>query len=323
MLLGATASHAATDPGVCLNAIDEELTHYLAYDVSIFANPDARRQAEHIASMEPAIKWLRGLLDGCRRGDCVPLADALHDKPDQVKSAAPHFSGAATECAAALYSASCAAGTPQACTTLGNLYLYGAGRLKRDRNRALRFLRAECNLRGGDCESVRDAKNQFFARHIIAVSGYFGFDNAGEDNTSLPLGGEAGVLRMFGDWKSTGGTRGVVFGLGVAGQAEYATGHTRVGANLGLLLWTMKLRTGYVAELAGTEAGRRDLRLELVLSAPWAHAPLRMVFRGDIPLAAGAMDAHARLGFLVELGWNFGLDGRSPRLRDFGFPLAF
>jgi hypothetical protein len=216
----------------------------------------------------------------------------------------------------------CAQGAPDACGVIGTLHLPGAIRMRPDRARALQFLTAECRLRGGDCDDVaRDVKERFYARHLLAVSGYVGYVGDGSDeNATVPVGGELGLLRLFGGWLPAIHKRGVVFGMGAGVHGEYANGRSRVGASVSGLLWTFALKAGYLAELDGAEAGRRDLRLDLVTSAPWAHAPLRLVFRLDVPIEGGT--AGVRGGFLVELGWSFALDGRRPRLGDFAFPLA-
>ena len=198
------------------------------------------------------------------------------------------------------------------------MYLFG-GSLAVDCSRARHFFAAECMLRGGDCDDVdRDVKEHFYDMSLITVSGYVGFENETEgDRYAVPVGGELGLLRIFGDWVPASGTRGTPFGVVVAAQGEYASGNVRVGPSLAAMLWTMKLRAGYMSELDGDSVVRRDVRLELALSAPWVQAPLRMVFRGDLPVGG---DENARLGFFLEVGWNFALDGKRPTLRDFGFP---
>jgi hypothetical protein len=298
------AEREIPDPTLCVQSLDGDVNAALAQEAG---NLDELRR-------------VRAMIESCRAGDCVPLAEALHDRRPEA-AAHVHIRLGAPQCGIALWAAACHAGKRDACTRVGTMYLSGAEYVRRDRAMAIRFLTAACAL-GGDCT---DVTSSFYARHILALSAYFGLDNTvGETNAPAnPLGGEVALLRFFGDWKSSGSTRGVVLGAGVGAQAEYAfgLGQTRVGGNLAAVLWTAKLRAGYMAALDDGGAARHDLRFDVAVSAPWVQAPLRMTFRVDVPVASRDDAGGVRLGFFVELGHNFGLDGRSPRLRDFGFPL--
>jgi hypothetical protein len=300
------AERGIPDPTMCVQSLDEDVKAALVQEAG---NLDELRR-------------VRAMIESCRAGYCSQLAEALHDRRPAA-AAHLHVRLGAPQCAIALWAAACNIGNRDACTRVGTMYLSGAGYVRRDRANAIRYLSAACEL-GGECTDVR---SNFYARHILALSAYFGLDNTvGNTNRPAnPLGGEVALLRFFGDWKSSGGTRGVVLGAGAGAQAEYAfgLGQTRVGGNLAAVLWTVKLRAGYMAALDAGGAARHDLRFDLATSAPWVQAPLRMTFRVDVPLASRDDAGGVRLGFFVEVGHNFGLDGRSPRLRDFGFPLFF